>query len=371
METIDTLIIGAGVIGLALARRLSAEGPLAVLESEWQAGTQLSSHNSEVIHAGLYYPPDSGKASLCVSGMGQLYDYAKAKRIPYRRCGKLVLACDHSEEAGLQALYQRARENGVEGLSLLNRRALARQEPWLSCHAALHSEHSGIIDSHTLMQQLAKEAQENGALLGYRQQVINIALSEQGFRVTVRNHSPVASDYTLCCRRLINAAGLGAVPLLHAMDGFPAEQLPHQRFARGNYYNLRGRSPSQRLIYPLPDVHGLGIHLTVDLAGQARFGPDVEWLDQPDWRVNETRRQQFVSAIRRYWPSLDADRLSPAYAGLRPKLFFDNTPLTDFLIQGPAQHGLPGLINLLGIESPGLTAALAIADRVYTLLNET
>ena len=362
----DTVIIGAGVVGLAVARRLAASRQVVVLEQERHSGEHLSSRNSEVIHAGLYYPPGSLKARLCLEGNERLYRYCLTNRIPHRRCGKLVVAGAGQEDA-LEALYHNARDSGADGLELLPRATLANEEPWLNATAALLSKHSGIIDSHALLQQLAMDAENRGTLLAFRHRVQHVHCPPGDFELTVESDD---GPFKLRCRQLILAAGLGNVPLLHQSLGFPAHAIPEQRHARGNYFSLHGRSPTQRLIYPLPEEHGLGVHLTVDLAGQARFGPDVEWInvdDPPDYRVNENRHTAFVESIRRYWPRLEAKRLSPSYAGIRPKLFFNDQPVRDFLIQTEQDHGLPGLINLLGIESPGLTAALALAAQVEAL----
>lgn len=361
MEQVETVIIGAGVVGLAVARALAQRGAgVVLLEAESHFGEHLSSRNSEVIHGGLYYPPGSLKAQSCLRGNALLYEYCAARDIGHRRCGKLIVAGDQRLD-DLQQLHDNARAAGARGLTFKDRAWLAREEPWLRGHQALHSAHSGIVDSHGLMASLAREAEDHGALLCFRHQVRAIHCEPHRFTLRIANPG---GEFELRAVRLINAAGLGAVALVEKMEDFPRSQRPAQRFAKGNYFRLSGASPSQRLIYPLPEDHGLGVHLTVDLAGQARFGPDVEWVDTPDYRVDENRQETFASAIRRYWPALPANKLRPDYAGVRPKLIMDDQPFTDFLIQDQHHHGIQGLINLLGIESPGLTAALALAESI-------
>ncbi|EKF75059.1 dehydrogenase [Alcanivorax hongdengensis A-11-3] len=362
MHDIDTLIIGAGVTGLALARQLAPSRSVAVLEQEARPGEHLSSRNSEVIHAGLYYPPDSLKAALCLRGKALLYEYCHRHHLPHRRCGKLVVA-GAGQQHQLQALHDNARRSGAQGLHLKGAAWLTRHEPWLQARSALLSEETGIVDSHALLQQLASDAQSHGAILACHHRVIQLEAHRGRFLLHVESDE---GTFEMESRQLINAAGLGAVPLLQRCIGFPPERLPRQQLARGSYFALQGRSPTQRLVYPLPEADGLGIHLTVDLAGQARFGPDVEWLDGEHWdyRVNPQRQALFVEAIQRYWPALEGQRLTPAYAGIRPKLVVDEQPFRDFLIQDASSHGLTGMVNLLGIESPGLTAALALAERV-------
>jgi L-2-hydroxyglutarate oxidase LhgO len=359
-ETIDTVIIGAGMIGLAIARELAPSRSVVLLEQESHFGEHLSSRNSEVIHAGLYYPPDSLKARLCLRGNTLLYRYCQEQTIPYRRCGKLIVA-NAGQQDSLEQLHHNALNSGAEGLHRCTQQWLQRQEPWLHASEALLSENSGILDSHALMGRLAEQAQEHHALLCYRHRVRRINCEPGHFLLQVDSDD---SPFELQCRQLINTAGLDAVPLLKRCSGFPAKKIPEQRLARGNYFSLSGHSPTRRLIYPPPEADGLGIHLTVDLAGQARFGPDVEWIEHRDYQVNSARLPHFEEAIRRYWPDLNTDRLSPAYTGIRPKLFIKGEPYRDFLLQGEKEHGIKGMINLLGIESPGLTAALAIAEDI-------
>lgn len=361
LEETGCVVIGAGVIGLAVARRLARAGQaVVVLEAEDHIGEHLSSRNSEVIHGGLYYPPGSLKAETCLRGKALLYEYCAARGIAHRRCGKWVVAGNGQAQA-LDDLYANARAAGADGLSLISRQRLRREAPWLRAEQALESATSGIIDSHGLMASLAAEAEEHGAVIALRHRVAHIDCRPGCFTLTVTGPD---QRFRLRAARLINAAGLGAVPLAGLMDGLPEDQRPRQRFAKGHYLKLRGKPPAERLIYPLPDADGLGVHLTLDLAGGARFGPDVEWVTRPDYRVDETRRESFEQAVRRYWPSLPPGALQPDYAGVRPKLWLHGAPYRDFLIQDRREHGIEGLVNLLGIESPGLTAALALAEKV-------
>ncbi|MCK0155374.1 NAD(P)/FAD-dependent oxidoreductase [Alcanivorax sp. S6407] len=364
METVDTAIIGAGAIGLALARTLSADRSVVVLEQENRVGQHLSSRNSEVIHAGLYYPPGSLKSRLCLAGSKALYRYCEATGVPYRQCGKLLVA-QKGQEAQLQQLHDNAEAVGAPALKRLSRTQWQQQEPWLNASEVLLSPGSGIFDSHSLLSQLQQDAHLNGALITLCHQVTRIECEPNDYRLLVADSNK--QHFTLRCRQLILAAGLYNTSLLESAAGFPTDQVPEQRQARGNYFALSGRSPTRRLVYPMPEAHGLGVHLTVDMANQARFGPDVEWITPtlpPDYLINAERKSTFVDAVQQYWPDLNPDRLQPSYAGIRPKLYLQNKPLTDFLIQDVGSHGLSGMINLLGIESPGLTAALAIAEEV-------
>lgn len=361
LQKTGCVVIGAGVIGLAVARRLARAGQtVVVLEAEARIGEHLSSRNSEVIHGGLYYPPGSLKAQTCLRGKALLYEYCAARGIGHRRCGKWVVA-GAGQEPALEALHANARAAGADGLNLVGGERLRREAPWLNAEQALESTTSGIVDSHGLMASLAAEAEAHGALLALRHRVAHIDCRPGSFTLTVEGPD---QPFRLRAERLVNAAGLGAVPLTGLMDGLPEKHRPEQRFAKGHYFKLRGKPPTERLIYPLPDADGLGVHLTLDLAGGARFGPDVEWVDRPDYRVDESRRERFEQAVRRYWPGLPVGALQPDYAGVRPKLRINGAPYRDFLIQNQGQHGIDGLVNLLGIESPGLTAALALAERV-------
>ncbi len=367
-EYCETVIIGAGVVGLACARDLAQHGhEVLVLEKETTIGNGISSRNSEVIHAGLYYPPGSRKAALCVRGKALLYAYAKQRHITHRRLGKFVVATTPEEQPALEQIGIRAQANGVGDLIWLDRNDCRRREPALAAEAALFSPSTGIIDSHGLMLSLLGEAQDRGAMIAYGSRVNRITPDGPGFVLQV--HQEDGTSFPLACRHLVNAAGLGAVPLLRRIDGFPAARIPPLYFAKGNYFTYRGRVPFRHLIYPVPVPGGLGIHLTLDLAGQGKFGPDVEWVKREDYDVTENRRPQFAAAVRRYWPAVEEERLIPNYAGIRPKIVPPDQGDQDFQIQTAAQHGFQGLVNLLGIDSPGLTAALAIAEQVGTALD--
>lgn len=364
MERIDTVIVGAGVVGLAAARALSADRSVIVLEQEDQIGMHLSSRNSEVIHAGLYYPENSLKARLCIEGSETLYRYCETTGVPYRQCGKLLVA-QEGQQQRLDTLLNNATASGAKGLQRLARHQWQRQEPWLHASEVLLSARTGIVDSHALLYQLRSDAERNGALVMLRHRLLQLECESAHFTLELADSD--GNPLSLRCRQLVMAAGLSSIALLHNAQGFPTSVLPEQRQARGNYFSLTGKSPTQRLVYPLPEPHGLGIHLTVDLAGQARFGPDVEWIPSslpPDYQVNAARKPEFLQAIRHYWPTISPERLQPAYAGIRPKLFQNGIALNDFVIQDQTHHGIAGLTNLLGIESPGLTAAMAIAERV-------
>ena len=361
METIDCVVVGAGVVGLAVARALAEAGHgVIVLEAEAAIGTQASARNSEVIHAGIYYANDSLKARLCVRGRRQLYGYCAERGVPYRRCGKLIVATSGREADQLGGIGARAEANGVEGLRLLAAGEARTLEPNLSCTAALLSPATGIVDSHALMLALQGDAEAAGALIALRSPLTGGRIGERGVEVAVGGAEPMG----LRCRLLVNAAGHNAADVAARLAGFPKLWVPPTYYAKGSYFTLAGRAPFSRLIYPVPEPGGLGVHLTLDLAGQARFGPDVEWVERLDFSVDPARGERFYAAVRRYWPGLRDGALQPGYAGIRPKLVPPGAPEQDFVIQGPAVHGIAGLINLFGIESPGLTACLALADAV-------
>lgn len=363
-ETFDCIVVGAGVIGLAAARRLAIAGQhVLILESAAAHGSGVSSRSSEVIHAGLYYTPDSLKARLCVAGRRALYDYCATRGIPFRTCGKLVVATEVSEESALARVAQRADANGVENLLWLGAADARALEPELHCTAALHSPVTGIIDSTAYMFALLGEAEGSRALLACHAPVDKITCAGAQFAIHVGGGSPV----TVYAHRVVNAAGLGAVTLAHRIDAMPPDQIPRAYISKGNYFALTGRQPFRHLIYPVPIPGGAGIHLTLDMAGQARFGPDVEQITAPSYHANPDRLPAFYSAIRRYWPTLPDGALAPAYAGIRPKIVPPHA-MADFVIQGEADHGVPGLINLFGIESPGLTSSLAIAEHIASIL---
>ena len=364
MEQVDAVVVGAGVVGLAVARALALQGrEVLVLEREDAIGTGVSSRNSEVIHAGIYYPAGSLKARLCVRGKQLLYDYCADRGIAHRRCGKLIVATTVSQQAALPDLVRKAAANGVNDLRTLSREEALALEPALNCLGAVHSPSTGIVDSHGLMLSLQGDLEQAGGMVVLRTSVTHLKPLGHGIVVAC------ADGTELLATTVVNAAGLGAVALAHQTRGLDAAALPRAWWAKGNYFSLEGRSPFQRLVYPAPepDVHlaGLGVHLTIDLGGQAKFGPDVQWTDRADDFVVDPRRgDAFYAAVRAYWPGLPDGALQPSYAGIRPKISGPDEPAADFHIQGPADHGVAGLVNLLGIESPGLTSCLAIGERV-------
>ena len=359
MESVQTVVVGAGVVGLAVARTLALSGrEVVILEAEDAIGSQTSSRNSEVIHAGIYYPKGSLKAQTCVHGRRMLYAYCDAHGVPYRRCGKLIVASDDSQRTALASLLAHALANGVEDIAEISRAEALEMEPALRCVAALHSASTGIVDSHALMLSYLGDAQARGAALALRSPLLAVAAAADHFELEVGGEHPMR----LATTEIVNCAGLGAQALAARMLGYRGA--PRGWYAKGNYYSLAARPPFSRLIYPIPEPGGLGIHLTLDLAGQARFGPDVEWVDQIDYRVDPARAAGFYGSIRRYWPDLPDGALMPGYAGIRPKLSGPGGPAADFMIEGPEAHGIPGLVQLYGIESPGLTASLSLADEV-------
>ena len=364
VERIDAVVIGAGVVGLAVARALALAGrEVVVLERESAIGTGTSSRNSEVIHAGIYYPPGSLKARLCVAGRFALYSYLADRGIAHRRCGKLIVAADEDQVAGLEKLKDQASANGVGDLRMLAAREARALEPALSCVAAIESPSTGIVDSHGLMLALQADAESRGAAIALRSPLMAGRVRGDGVELEVGGAEPIR----LIARTVVNSAGLNAPEVARSIEGIPADRIPPSYYCKGNYFSLSGRSPFRRLVYPAPESAGLGVHLTLDMAGQARFGPDVEWVERVDYDVDPRRGQVFYDAIRRYWPGLRNGSLQPAYCGIRPKMQPEGRPSGDFLIQGPADHSVPGLVNLFGIESPGLTASLAIADHVLGL----
>ena len=364
MEEVDCVIAGAGVVGLAIARALSARGrEVLILESEEAFGTVTSARNSEVIHAGIYYPKDSFMARFCVAGRRALYSYLQERGIAHRNCGKLIVATSDAEVDQLAAIKGRAEANGVEDMRVLSAEEARAMESALACKGALLSQTTGIIDSHAYMLALLGDAGAQGATLVCRAPVVGGRIGDEGIELQIGDADPMS----LRARLFINAAGLQAPALARSLTGLPADHVPGTWWAKGNYFTLTGRSPFSRLIYPVPVPGGLGTHLTLDLAGQARFGPDVEWIERIDYEVNPRRGDSFYAAIRRYWPDLPDDALQPAYSGIRPKIVPPGAPAQDFVIQGEAMHGVRGLVNLFGIESPGLTASLAIAEHVADL----
>jgi L-2-hydroxyglutarate oxidase LhgO len=365
MDSVEVCVVGAGVVGLAIARRLAVEGfEVIVLEGADTIGTGISSRNSEVIHAGIYYPEGSLKAQLCVEGKHRLYEWCAARAVPHRRCGKLIVATSADQIQTLEDLKRRAAANGVDDLVLIDGEEARRREPALRCVAALWSPSSGIVDSHALMLSLLGDAEDHGAVLALETPVIGGAREGGGLVVETGGAHP----HRLNCLWLVNAAGLASPHVARLMHGYPEGRTPDYRLAKGSYFSLSGRSPFSRLIYPVPERGGLGVHVTIDLGGQCRFGPDVEWVEREDYDVDPSRSERFYEAVRRYWPGLGDGALAPAYAGIRPKRVGPGEPDADFLIEGQSDHGVVGLINVLGIESPGLTASLALAERVSDLI---
>lgn len=365
MDNIDAVVIGAGVVGLAVARALARSGcETLVLEAEAAVGTGVSSRNSEVIHAGLYYPSGSLKARLCVAGKRALYDYCREHGVEHRQVGKLVVATQPAQHEALRGVQAQAAANGVHDLEWLDRDGVRALEPALAASAAVRSPSTGIVDTHGLMLALQGDLEHAGGAVALASPVERLVpgAGPQG------RHVLVSAGTELAARIVVNATGLGALALARACDARAAGYAlpaPPAQLAKGNYFSLTGKAPFSRLIYPLPEGGGLGVHLTLDLGGRARFGPDVEWIDAGapiDWRVDASRAAAFDAAIRRWWPGLPEGALQPDYSGVRPKLGGPEAPSQDFRIDGPSAHGWPGLVHLLGIESPGLTSCLAIAD---------
>jgi L-2-hydroxyglutarate oxidase LhgO len=366
-DRVEVAVIGAGVVGLAVARALALAGrEVIVLEAARTIGSGTSSRNSEVIHGGIYYPPGSLKARLCVAGRTALYAYCRERAIRHARLGKLIVACDHNEIAKLRHLKENAARNGVHDLVLLDARAARSMEPELACSAALLSPSTGIVDVHELMLSYQGDIENCGGTIVFGAEVTAGRIEEQGVTLLVDQDGGTV----LACRKVVNCAGLAAQTVAASIDGFPAAAIPRRHLAKGNYFKLARRSPFARLIYPLPCDGGAGIHLTLDHAGQARFGPDVQWVDEIDYRISGERLPVFEAAIRSYWPGLPSGALSPDYCGIRPKLHGQGDKHADFMMQDGGQFGARGLINLYGIESPGLTASLSIGAYVRDLLDD-
>lgn len=364
MDRIECVVAGAGVVGLATARRLAQAGiEVVVVESAGDIGTGTSSRNSEVIHAGIYYPAGSLMARMCVAGKQMLYAYCDAHGVPYRRCGKLIVATAKNEDEKLASIRSHAAANGVDDLQVLSAAEARALEPALNCTGALLSPSTGIVDSHAYMLALRGEIEDAGGALAFHAPLLSAKTVTDGFEVEIGGESPM----TLQCQTLINSAGLNAPAVARAIDGMPSGHIPNIYYAKGNYFSCNTRAPFSRLIYPVPEPGGLGVHLTIDLGGQAKFGPDVEWIDEINYAVDPARADKFYPAIRRYWPALPDGALAPSYSGIRPKIVPPAVAKQDFVIQGPEDHGLAGLVNLFGIESPGLTSSLAIAEEAARL----
>jgi len=363
-EMVDCVVVGAGVVGLAVARALALQGrEVLVLEAADAIGTGTSSRNSEVIHAGLYYPTGSLKARLCVQGKALLYAYCTERGVPHRHCGKLLVATSAAQLASVESIQARARANGVLDLQWLSRDEAQALEPALECVGALHSPSTGIVDSHAFMLALQGDLEHAGGLVALNSPLASAQCAEGAIYLE-------ASDGTrLQARTVVNAAGLHAPALAARFAGLDPAHVPTAHFAKGSYFTLTGKAPFSRLIYPVPEAAGLGVHLTLDLGGQAKFGPDVQWVASAnDLLVDPARGEAFYAEVRKYWPGLQDGALAPGYAGIRPKIHDAGAPAADFVIQGPKAHGVPGLVNLFGIESPGLTSALAIAEHVAALV---
>ncbi|NMM44082.1 NAD(P)/FAD-dependent oxidoreductase [Rhodospirillaceae bacterium KN72] len=375
MDHVDCLIIGAGVVGLACAKQMAEQGrEVIVVESESAIGTGTSSRNSEVIHAGIYYPEGSLKARLCVEGRRRLYDYCRDRGVPHRQCGKLIVATTAAEDVVLDGILAKAERNGVTGedaLKPISGAEAMELEPALACTKALISPSTGIVDSHSLMLAYQGDAEAHGAMLAFDTPVAGGKVHEDGTEIRTGG----AAALSVKARTVIIAAGLYSQDVVRSLDGFPATAIPDQYFCKGNYFVLSGKSPFSRLIYPVPAKAGLGVHVTIDMQGRTRFGPDTEWIDRPEspdvYRVDPRRGDGFADAIRRYYPDMDPAALSPGYSGIRPKLNPAGAVGDDFRIDGPDAHGVPGLVCLYGIESPGLTASLAIARHVSEKLGHS
>ncbi|HRK38229.1 MAG TPA: NAD(P)/FAD-dependent oxidoreductase [Burkholderiaceae bacterium] len=371
MEELDVVVIGAGVVGLAVGRALAQAGrEVVVLEKERTIGSGVSARNSEVIHAGLYYPTGSLKAELCVRGKALLYELCASHGVAVNMCGKLVVATDDAQLHALHALQARAQANGVP-IEWLTRTQAQAMEPALACLAALHSPTTGIVDSHGLMLAMQGDLERAGGCVALDSAVVAGRVQADGIELTV--HSPGAEPTRLLACTVVNAAALHATAVAQAIQGLSPRHIPQAHFAKGSYYTLDGHAPFSRLLYPAPQDAWLGVHLTLDLGGQAKFGPDLEWLnvaepDGIDYAVDPARAESFYAEVRRYWPDLPDGALVPGYSGVRPKIYGPGQSAPDFRIDGPAVHGVPGLVNLFGIESPGLTSSLAIGEHVARLL---
>jgi L-2-hydroxyglutarate oxidase LhgO len=364
----QVLVVGAGVVGLAVARAAALAGHEVIVAEETKGiGNGVSSRNSEVIHGGMYYPSGSLRAHHCPRGRRMLYAFCASHGVPHRKCGKLIVATEDAEVAKMEAILKQGHANGVEHFELIDGAAARAMEPALNCVAALRSPETGIIDSHQFMTALRGDLEDRGGMIAFDTRIERLILTQAGWLVRFSG----SEDGELAVDAVINSAGLGAQPLALATEGYPQERVPRLVMARGNYFGYAGRPVFSRLIYPAPRIDGgLGTHVTLDLAGRMRFGPDVEWIETEDYNVNPARAQSFYASIRRYWPGLPDNSLQPDYAGIRPKRTGPGEPAADFMIEAPAQHGVPRLVQLFGIESPGLTSALSLAEVVVESLAE-
>lgn len=364
-ERVDCVVIGAGIVGLALARAVAATGrEVVIVEQADMIGSETSSRHSEVVHAGIYYPPGSRKAEFCVAGKHALYAFCESHGIPHRRCGKIIVATSEDQHADLERIRENAAECGVRDLEWMTPEDVTGMEPEVRCVSALWSPSTGIVDSHALMLALQGDAEEAGAMLALLTPVTGGQVMNDGIRLDCGDDDAMSVIADI----VINSAGLHAQRVARSIAGVPPETVPPIHYCKGNYYTLSGPAPFSRPVYPVPEKAGLGVHVTVDLAGQVRFGPDTEWIDEIDYDVDPARAEAFYEAVRRYYPALADGAIAPGYSGIRPKLQAPGEDARDFVIQGAEDHGVPGLTNLYGIESPGMTAALAIADHVAASL---
>ncbi|MBU3617668.1 NAD(P)/FAD-dependent oxidoreductase [Polynucleobacter sp. JS-Fieb-80-E5] len=377
MDQVDCVVIGAGVVGLAVAREMALQGRETILlERESAFGTISSARNSEVIHAGIYYPKDSLKAKLCVEGNRMLYEYCRTHHVATQPYGKLIVASDESQLDDLQAILYKAQQNNVPEIKMITGEQAKLMEPELHCAAAVFSATTGIVDSHGFMLSLLGGFEDAGGMIAYQSPLISAKPigenAKDGFELVIGG----ADGMKIQTKLLINCTGMSAPAIAQKIEGLPQQQIPKAYFAKGNYFSLSGKSPFKHLIYPIPEPGGLGVHLTLDMGGQAKFGPDVEWLEideesQIDYTVNPKRGEGFYAAVRRYWPGLKDNALQPDYSGVRAKIVPPNAPAGDFCFNTPKDHGLEGLFNLYGFESPGLTSSLAIAKHLEGLIKRS
>lgn len=364
-ERVDCVVIGAGVVGLAVTRALALAGRDVInVEKADTIGSETSSRHSEVIHAGIYYPQDSLKAKFCVAGKHALYEFSDSHGVPYDPCGKIIVATDEEQLPELERLKANAAANGVRDLTWMRPQDVTEMEPAVHCVGALWSPSTGILDSHAYMLALQGDAEGAGAMIAFQTPVVGGEVLNSGIRIDCGGDAPLS----VVAELVVNCGGLWAQSIARTIRGIPDASIPPTYYCKGNYYTLSGRPPFTRPIYPVPEKAGLGVHVTVDLGGQVRFGPDVEWVDRIDYDVDPARADDFYAAVRKYYPDLADGAIQPGYSGIRPKIQAPGEPAKDFVIQGPEDHGIDGLINLYGIESPGLTSSLAIADFVVKII---